>query len=491
MNGRVIFFCAGAVLLCVLGAEAQRPQPLSPGDVLFVDVKRRPELSTSGRIDAAGNIDVPFIGPVNVGGLSEGAAAQRVAEALGKILREPEVSISRNPSSLPVGTRDARMITETIALSNANAENLSTALEGMTTPGGSIGFDPDTNTLIVTDTADAVRSISAAVSNLDGLKTQLAQVSIETKIAEVEEGALKEIGVRWFVQGNEVNGGFFPPDRLDPELSPIRSNQGDNETIQRGSTNFGSTRRFVGGEDRFDRRLNIPVHIPTNGQVFFGLLNDHIDLGAMLDALVTNRDAELLANPMILTTNHKTAQIKMTDEFPFSETVSGFGVAQSNTKFLDIGIILDVTPHIHRDDIGQYVKLHLRPEVSFLAGIGANGVPIRSVRSSESMVSVRDGQTLVIGGVFRDEDRKIDQGVPFLSKIPVVKYLFKRKENNQKRSELVMFVTPNIHESPEQITLDRMLNISPASAGRTELGFKAGAETTHAGPMNESSEDSR
>jgi general secretion pathway protein D len=129
---------------------------------------------------------------------------------------------------------------------------------------------------------------------------------------------------------------------------------------------------------------------------------------------------------------------------------------------LDVGIKLDVTPHVYRDEEGVYVQLDLKPEVSFYKGMN-QGVPIRAVRSSETTTNVRDGQTLVIGGIVLNEDRNVESRVPGLGKMPVVGALFRHKERAKERKELMVFVTPTVHETPDSITWDKMLNLSIAT----------------------------
>lgn len=467
MIANVRFLCGFILSALAVGAAVAQDSRIQPGELVHIDVHRRPELSSSVRVDDSGMLMLPYVGPVAVTGLTEEKATQRVEEAFARILRRPDVTVTRGGQGRVSSARGTAMVTETIALQNASAENLMASLQGITSSGGSINYDGDTNTIIITDRPDVISQIRGAVTDLDAMTSQLTQVSIETKIAEAQEGALKELGVRWFVQGTEPLVGFNAPENLDPEIRNFRGQDNNEAITSRGVNSTSPDRRFVNGIENVDRRLNVPVMVPTDGQFFFGFLNEHIDLGLLLDMLVTDKDAELLAHPMIVTSNHKTANIKMTEEFPFTETLTGFGFAQATTRFLDVGIVLDVTPHVLSDANGPYVKMELRPEVSSLSGTGANGVPIRSVRSSESVVSVRDGQTLVIGGVFQDSERNTDQGVPFLRKIPVLKWLFKKKEKNQQRTELIIFVTPRIHEKPEDLTWQRMVDISPAWPAET------------------------
>jgi type II secretory pathway component GspD/PulD (secretin) len=448
------------LLLAAVATAAQDDAPVNKGDTLFVEVYRRPELSSTVTVDESGNIQVPYVGSVNVGGTTEKEASERVANSLLAILKNPKVTVSHSAARPAAAARSTEMVTQVIALTNSNAEALGKSLQGMSTPGGSIAYDANSNSIIVTDTPSTLHNILGVINQIDQMKSQVTQVRIQTKVAEVKQGAMKELGVRWFASGNDVTGGYYPP--LPQELSTQSHSQDPlaNERIggSDGGQGSGLNRRFV-DEPKFDRRLNVPVQVPLMGQMFFGLMNEHVDIGAILDALVKDNQAELLATPWITTVNHKQAEIKMTDEFPYTESSQSFGTTNFTIKFMDLGIKMLVTPHVYKDTSGQYVQMELKPEVSFPTG-NANGIPIRAVRSSDSIANVRDGQTLVIGGIVLNDEHKVDQAVPGLGKLPVMGNLFKRKEQAKTRNELMIFVTPSIHEQPETITWDRMINLT-------------------------------
>jgi len=458
-----------ALVTLILGVQAAFGEGLAAGDLVYIDTYNTPELSTTAQVDATGQIKLPFVGQVRVSGLNETEAAAAVAGAYTAVHKNPRVTISKTVMTMGGGSfRTSEMKTELVELSNGNAEQLAEQLRSHTSEGGSITFDPDSNILIVTDTVPAMQNILSIIGRLDQMQSQLQQVQIEAKIAEVKIGALKELGVRWFVQGNEVSGGYYPNAAQLPEINGLRGSQSrpfDNEQIggSGNNGNSGSTgRRFVDGLTP-DRLLGLPVHLPKPGQMFFGLMNSNIDLGLLIDALAAEDQAEVLANPNLLTVNHKPAEIRMTDEVPFTEfgtEVSGRG--NFSVKFLDIGIVMSVTPHVLRDDQGIYVKLEMQPEVSFAGGV-RNGVPVRSVRSYSGQANVRDRQTLVIGGIYRNDVHSVESRVPVVSKVPILGNLFKHKERKREQTELVIFVTPHVHERPDTVTWDRMLNLTRAT----------------------------
>lgn len=453
-----------AALTACAGALAQSGANVAAGDLLYVEVYRVPEMTQSYLVRQDGTLSLPYVGQVDVGGMNEQAAAQAIAAALEKILRNPRVAVVRSDVGFTstAGGRTSSMRLEIIPLQNSSAERMASSLAGMSSHGGNISFDGDTNSILITDTPDAIKNMMNAIMRLDQMKSQITQVRIEAKIAEVRVGALKEVGVRFFVQGDNFNAGFNPPPSRILGLNSLTGNFGplDNELIASNNNSSGGNsagREFVGD---IDRRLSVPVVVPLPGQSFLGFSAGSMDIGALIDALVSDEKAKLLANPTILTVNHKKAVLKMVDEFPFTEFGTEITGAQNfSVKFMELGIVLEVTPHVHRDEIGPYVKLELKPEISFPSGIN-NGVPIRSVRSSETVANVRDGQTLVIGGIITEDEQNIITKIPGIGNLPIIGALFRHKEKSKFRTELMVFVTPTIFEAPEDVTWDKMINIA-------------------------------
>ena len=471
--------CPGRFLFVLLiGLMMYLPSPcacaaevgsIASGDMLFIKVFRHPELSTTTQVDDNGNITLPYVGNITVTGISDSEAQSRVSSALTAILKSPRVTVSRKAGmvSSPAGEEPARtvpMTTQVIQVENSSADVLQKAMAGMSSPGGSISADPDSNTLIITDTPDVVLNMAAAIHEVDQLQTQVTQVHIESKILEVSSEGAKEIGVRWSAVGDKLTGGYTPGVRQDSRLGNIRGINDPiyNEKLGTSQGNNAPVRQFV-DQNKFDRRLQVPLQIAAPGQMYLGFMNKGIDLVTLIDALVANNKAELLASPYIRTVNHKMANIKMLQEYPFTE----FGTAGLNsiqsTRFLNIGITLDVTPHVRKDPSGEaYVQLELKPEVSTATGM-ANGVPIRSVRSSESIANVRNGQTLVIGGIVQKDAHDVVQKVPGLGSVPVLGALFRHKEKSKANSELMIFVTPTVYEHPEDVPTGKNLNLTQIS----------------------------
>ncbi|MBI2425358.1 MAG: polysaccharide biosynthesis/export family protein [Candidatus Hydrogenedentes bacterium] len=479
-----------AILVAIglaLPATAQAPGelPLNAGDLVFVNVHREPEFSTTTQVDENGNVSIPYIGNVSIKGLSAADASARISSALTVMLKNPRVTVSRSTGGAPMvgtGERTEEMVAKVVHLENSNAEVMANSLTGMSSPGGAISFDPDTNTLLVTDTPSALQNIMGVAMELDQMSNKTTQIHIESRIAEVEKDALKEVGIRWFAQGDRAAGGYIPGSRQTSEATSIRGvDSFFNEQLGSSGNNGNNTssgRRFL-GDGNFDRRLQVPAQLAAPGQMFFGFLNSGIDLGVFLDALVADDKAETLATPYISTVNHKPAHIEMIEKFPYTELGTAGLSTVANVQFLDVGIKLDVTPHVHTDTSGErYVRLELKPEVSTATGV-ANGVPVRAIRSSESVADARDGQTIVIGGIVMADSRDVVQKIPGLGSLPLFGHLFKHTEKAKGSRELMIFVTPRIFDRPDDLKWDRSINLSEAVGGadlmqslerRAELG---------------------
>ncbi len=415
-------------------ALAEPTGNIKAGDSLYVEVYRVPELTGSLQVDSKGFIRMSYAGSIKVMGIAESEAAARIAKALTTYVRNPRVTVNRTEGFNQILTlstgRTEEMVIEVVQLKNARAEDMHTTIEGMGSAGGTVSFNSNSNSLVISDTPKTLTNMKMVIQQLDGMQSQLTQVSIETKIAEVKAGALKELGIKWFAQGDHGSAGFTP------------------------STNVNNlTNPFIPGTDGSQD----PIGLPIPGQAFFGYNNIGIDFRSLLDMLVTEEDAEVLANPTTMTVNHQESQIEMIDRIPYTEFGTYItGETSFSTKFIDVGITLKVTPHVYEDELGPYVKLDLNPRVSFPSGF-KNGVPIESVRQSTTTANVRDKQTLVVGGIISEKQRDMVEKVPILGDLPLLGVLFRNKSKSKERTELMIFVTPTIHKKPEDISWEKMV----------------------------------
>ena len=193
----------------------------------------------------------------------------------------------------------------------------------------------------------------------------------------------------------------------------------------------------------------------ATGALRFGWLNDSVDIDALLKAQQDKVDAKLLANPRVLVLDNETATIKIISEIPYIElTETSGGGSMGTTRFREIGVTLKVTPHVTRDDM---VRLQLKPEFSVQTGtvntisVGSSNTypqPIVDRREADTTLLIKDGQTIVLGGLRKkDVSKQIDK-VPLLGDLPLIGRLFRFEGESTINSELVVFVTPTIVKRP-------------------------------------------
>ena len=285
------------------------------------------------------------------------------------------------------------------------AEQIKDIVAKLLTQTGSVEADPLSNSLIVRDSPSVVEKVKGLIDKLD---KETPQVMIDTELVEITVGTITDLGVRWFYLGDKGSVGTMNY-KYQTEPSPA------------GTVNYG-----LASQD-------------TGAGILFGEVGDKFR--GVINALITENKADLLANPRITVINNEKAKIEITEKFPYQQ-YSGrdqFGNPQYATEFLDIGIILSVSPSIKED----IVTLDLAPEVSFTKGENA-GIPIQALRKATTKVNVRSGKTIVIGGLLSNKKGKTVYKVPILGSLPLLGKLFRSDKDTVDKVELVIFVTPHI-----------------------------------------------
>jgi type II secretory pathway component GspD/PulD (secretin) len=165
-----------------------------------------------------------------------------------------------------------------------------------------------------------------------------------------------------------------------------------------------------------------------------------------------NSNVNILANPQILVTNHNTASIDTGNESGYTTTTVTETSTIENMNFLSTGITLEITPHISDNN---EILMELNPSIS--EGQINNNKPISSKTSTKTQVIIRDGETIVIGGLIQKKKTKIKSKIPFLSDIPVVKFFFSQEEVAEKKTELSVLITPHIIDDSSEINYSKAL----------------------------------
>jgi general secretion pathway protein D len=291
-----------------------------------------------------------------------------------------------------------------------------------------ITADPATNALIVSATPQDWQTLSTVIGELD---VRRRQVFVEAVILEVTTDKLRALGVEF--RGATSTG------------SGVALGQLNTSALASVATDPTSLPALI-----LAAASNQTITLPSGEQV--------PAYSVLLTALQQERDVNVLSSPNIVTTDNEEAEIVVGRNVPF---VASRATSSSNLSNLfttierhDVGITLRMTPQIIADD---YVRLTLFEEVSDIdvttpeVGDPALVGPTTTVRSASTVVAARDGQTVVIGGLLSDTRRASERGVPFLSDVPVLGSLFRRTDDRQTKTNLLIFLTPHVVATDAQM----------------------------------------
>ena len=329
-------------------------------------------------------------------------------------------------------------VSKVYRITYADVMELAGALERFISPQGKISASPGTNNLIVTDTPDKILAIDDFITEIDRITSQIL---VEARIYDISSVDQLDLGVEWFSSRNTA---------YDPVTG--RAVSGATDPSIRGA--FDST---IGRTTK-----------TSAGFLQFGMLTDSLDLDVVLTAKKDDISAKLLANPRILVLDNETANIKIVSELPFQElTQTDGGGNLGSTAFKDVGVELEVTPHITRDGM---IRLKLHPKFSVQVDSVSLAIPteggavlfpqpVVDTRETTTTALIGDNQTVVIGGLRKKDSTMEISKVPLLGDIPYLGALFTFKGEKAVNSELVVFITPRIVDEPQ---------LSPAETRRLE-----------------------
>jgi len=267
--------------------------------------------------------------------------------------------------------------------------------------------DPNTNSLIVVTTPENKDLVQKVIDQLDKIPEQ---VMIETIICEAELDHAHQLGVEWNLT----------------QKNPF----GTTSTTSTGTTNFGlqtATTPLQG--------LSYTI---TGGNV-----------SAFINALQTDTKFQVLSTPRIFTSNNIQADINISQSIPYvvSSTPNALGQPTINYAFQDVGIVLTVIPHISSNG---YVTMEVSQSANDLQGFTTFNAPIVNQRVADTEVSVKDGETVILGGMIRNTWNSTVNKVPLLGDIPILGNLFRSTSKSKQKTELLVFLCPHIVRDPAE-----------------------------------------
>jgi type IV pilus assembly protein PilQ len=347
----------------------------------------------------------------------------------GNIIRIAPHSVFTRESEEKAKARDAissaePLETKIYSVSYAKVKDVDAAIKSakLLTPRGSTSVDERTSTLLVQDTADTLPKVEQLLTSLD---KPTPQVLIEARIVEVNTATSRDLGIQWgmFLQGTNTLSSFGGLSGV-PTLSP-GAVTGKNYLVDFPATNVG----------------------PLSGSgITFGYLSPDRTFGLdlQLSAIETIGQGKVISNPKILTVDNGKAKILQGKSIPVRKLTSEGTVS---TEFKDVTLELNVVPHITPDkSVGMAIEIkkeELDPTVPSI-----DGVPGTDKKEANTNVIIKDGETVVIGGMYKINTSDAEQGVPVLMKLPILGWLFKSNLKNSRTDELLIFITPRIIEKP-------------------------------------------
>jgi len=289
-----------------------------------------------------------------------------------------------------------------------------------------IQADESANALVITASPDVYRSLESVIRKLD---VRRAQVLVEAIIAEVSMNQTSELGIQWFA-GSE-----------NPGSNPVGvTNFGSNGIVQMGAAANALSRGQPPTSLPIGNGLTMAVGSITSGRYSFG---------ALINALAGDGRANLLSTPNIVTMDNEEAEIFVGKEvsipsgaYSVTGTVGSINNPFTTFKAKQVGIRLKVKPQINE---GDAIKLDIDQNVDAItAGNAGEANLVTSQRSIKTSVMVDDGQIVVLGGLITNDENQSVQKVPLLGDIPVLGALFRYKRNNTDKTNLMVFLRPQI-----------------------------------------------
>jgi type IV pilus assembly protein PilQ len=395
------------------------------------------------------------------------------------IATENMIRVMPLPETAPLKEQQATRIYQ---ITYADANQVYATLKKFKSGKGEIGFIKGTNHIMVNDTEDKIKAIDRFIEEIDRITKQ---VLVEVRIYDVTTKKGFELDPKWHLGRNAPYTGsdyYIPKEVVETEhgsesssyeefrkevqwgqpsnypygefLSGVNESwgiaeRGETQLLEESGRNDTETTWMEPGIATDWRRK------PTVGGTFdrveggslsFSVLNDAIDLNFVLSVLHSQIEARLLANPRILVLDNGTANFEIVREIPYREVREVVREdPQTYTDFKKVGVDLKVTPHIARDGM---LRLHVVPEFSVLVSQDLQGVPTIDNRLADTKAMIRDGQTIVIGGLRKREVTKDIAKVPVLGDMPLVGGLFSSETESEAVNELIVFITTSIITEP-------------------------------------------
>lgn len=307
----------------------------------------------------------------------------------------------------------APLVRKNFQIHHAKADELVKVLESMKSGRGRITVVERTNSIIVYDTDSKIEQMENALTELD---VETLQIMITAKLVVVNSQRARELGVDW--TATMGNGTVLTPG-----------------TASAANGTAANATRAGAVVQSFPNNGVSPAVSGASTAITTSLLDNHLQLA--ISNLMGDASTEVLASPQVSTLDNTEAQVFMGDKVSI-RVIDDSG--ESSTQLVETGIKLTVTPHVSGDN---RILLDLHPENNSY-DYDSKGEIVISTQEAKTKVVVADGETVIIGGLTRNETQESESGIPFLKDIPFFGNLFKYSRKSVTKKDLVIFVTPRI-----------------------------------------------
>lgn len=323
-------------------------------------------------------------------------------------------------------------VTRLVPLSYAEATKLMPRVQDVLSPRGRVSVDERVNTLIITDIPANLDLAQQLVRNLD---TQTPQVLIEARIVEARTTLLRDLGIQWGGNYLASSGTGNPTGLVFPSTIGVAGGNQDQFTTGQGLQNGqAASPNYV---------VNLPASTGTGSGgavgLTFGSVAGNFNVNLRLSALENTGSVRILSAPKITSLDNIESSIEQGIAIPVTVT-SALG---PNTIFVDAKLSLTVKPHITNDG-SVIMNVSITKNEPDFSNRGTLGTPSILKKQAKTEMLVRDGDTAVIGGIYTRTTSTAYNKIPFLGDIPILGWLFKKKSDQDDRTELLIFITPRI-----------------------------------------------
>ena len=315
-------------------------------------------------------------------------------------------------------------------------------VKSMLSPVGRIAVDPRTNKLIITDVAEVFSQIENILAELD---IKPPQILIEAQIVEVSKTSGLSLGFEY--GGSDGTIVSFSGPKREVLSEYMRGYSTDGKTKLSGwDWIFPSNADLNNGPSSTTEGADgSRTTSSSQGESEGGVL-DFSAFRIVLRSLLTRGEAKYLGKPKVVTLNNKTATITTSTDATvgFTQSLSGSGGTEMSTSSAErkrVGLTLQVTPQVNREG---YVTLYVQPSYSDVVSSGFENSKDTTTRAASTLVRVKNGQTVVIGGLLTSRETDQTRKVPLLGDIPIVGWLFTSRSKSKSTTDLVIFITPTI-----------------------------------------------